>query len=385
MKLFTQFPYLLSPDANDGGASSTPPEDVASDSITTNEQPGAEPTPEQNDAAFDAAAQAAIDTVQAASSPDADKGKAAPGEDNLVTSTDEPKLDASGKPIVPAIDPNETPEQELERKAKEANVKLEADKLAKDAEKSDADSKLPFHDHPRWKEVTAERDTYKTQAEQYRTEYESAKPIVEAHRSVVDYCKTNGINDKAYQETLQIRALMNTDPAKALEQLEPIVQSLKAMAGRGIAQDLQQEVTDGLLTEARAKEITQARAQLHQREVSTQQSLAQQQQQVVDQMSTSVATWFNSKQVSDPAFKNKEVLLNGVFSTLVNQTPPKNPGEVTALLEKALSTVNEQIRAFQPAKPNIKPPLKSNASRGVPKEPESMDDYAAQLIEQLTS
>jgi len=176
---------------------------------------------------------------------------------------------------------------------------------------------------------------------------------------------------------------MNTDPAQALEKILPVVESLKAIAGKGIAPDLLKKVTDGLIDEDSAKEITRLRAQTQHRELSQQQLQQTQQRAVLQQMEQSVTTWFASKKTADPAFETKVNLINGQFATLCQQTPPTSTAAVTTLLEKAYTTVNDTLTKFLPKPRAIKPPLNSQSSRAVPKEPETLDDFATQAIDRL--
>lgn len=376
------FPHILLAPDDKGSAGGSSSSAEVSEQQTDKTANGAESTQSNDDAAYEAAAAAAIETVQASTTPDdeakkesSDKDEESKGEIKLLNPT-EGETNEDGSPKA-KLDPNETPEQKVAREAK-----IAADLALSKAAAND-DSKLPFNNHPRWKEVLAERDTARTEVSQYRQQYEAARPVIEAHKSVVDFLQASGINDQAYKETLQLRALMNTDPEKALAQLMPIVTSLEAVVGKGIATDLLQKVKDGVLDEDSAKEITKLRAQTKQRDLTTQNHQQEQQRQVVTQMEQSVNSWFSSKKTADPAFDNKVDLINGQFSTLVQQAPPKSSIEVTALLEKAYTIVNEKLAKFQPTPKKIKPPLNSNASRTVPKEPENIDDFAAEAIDRL--
>lgn len=385
MKHSYVFPHiLLAPDDNGGNGDAS---SASQDDATQQQQQ--DPSGVQQPDAFDAAATAAIEAVQSsaiareAASPtagqqdDSDKTKDKEQGDSLGKRiTDE---DGKAKPSEQGTDKQQTQE---EKDAAAAQALKDGDKDKGKATEPD-DSKLPFNNHPRWKEVLAERDTAKTEVARLETEW---KPIVESQKSITDYCAANNITPSAFQETLQFRALMNTDPAKALEQLMPIVQSLQALTGKGINDPvLLQKVKDGLMDEDSAREITKLRAEQAFKQTNAQTQQQQVAQQNLRQMEQSVTTWFNSKKSLDPAFEDKVVFVNGLFGQMVNATPPKTSADVTALLEKALIEVNTKLTRFNPPVKPRKAPLGSSHARPVPAEPETLDEYADQLIEKSMS
>lgn len=372
-KLFPRL--LLVPDANaEGGASSTPPEENDQQQMQTDEN-GAQPD------AFDTAAAAAIDAVQATAQ--SNEGDSPTPKTDEQAKTDDGKPDSAKGELNEDGSPKQVVDDKDEKKTDEEKVKEKDDKKIADAKQTD-DTKLPFHNHPRFKEVIAERDTFKTEAATAKVQYEQVKPLVEAQQSITAFLQQNNITPQAFQETLQFRALMNTDPAKALEQLMPIVADLQAIAGKGILDPvLLQKVKDGVLDEDSAKEITRLRAQSAHKERGVQHAQQQAAQDHLRQMEQSVTSWFTSKKTADSSFEKKLPLINGVFSSLTQKTPPRTPNEATALLEAAYVEVNKTIEGFQPTKKPIKAPLRSNASRAIPAEPDNIDDYAAQVVDNL--
>lgn len=379
------------------GSSSVDQSQQSNNNNNNNQSATASTTPPD---AFDAAAEQAIATVQAASSSlneagDKTSGKKEneSGEDKLLIPTDG-ELNEDGSPKAASTiddkdkDSNkddkgeETPEQKT---ARELTEKTAADAKAAKQPKVDkaGDEKLPFNTHPRWKEVIAQRDTAVTESAQYKQQYETLKPLADRHTEIATFCEQNRILPQEFTELLQIRALMNNDPGKALEKILPVVTTLQAMAGNGIANDLQQKVRDGLLDEDSAKEITKLRAQSQHKELTQRQTAEQQQRAVVAQMETSVTSWFTSKKTADTAFEKKVPMVNGLFSTLCQQTPPATPAQVTALLEKAYEQVNSTLAQFAPAPARRRAPLNSNASRTTPAEPKTIDEFADQAIERL--
>jgi len=188
------FPHiLLTPDdTGSAGASSTSTEESATAKQQTN---GAEPTP-TNDDAFDAAAEQAIATVQAAATPTADNTQAdEPGAANVEQgnvqslNTTDGETNEDGSPKAGKVDSttninvntNETPEQKA---AREAKAVVDKSKVKTYITDKPEDEKLPFHKHERFQQVLAERDTAKTEATQYKQQFDLAKPLVERQQSI---------------------------------------------------------------------------------------------------------------------------------------------------------------------------------------------------------
>ena len=82
---------------------------------------------------------------------------------------------------------------------------------ADDADDSFED--VPFHKHPRFKEVIDQRNKYREGAEQYE--------------QITGFLAQNNLSAEEAAQGFQIMALMKNDPAAALDALSPFVQQLE--------------------------------------------------------------------------------------------------------------------------------------------------------------
>src|SRR3990167_2178150 len=125
-----------------------------------------------------------------------------------------------------------------------AAVAAEAEPAAED------DANLPFHNHPRWKAVLAERDSFKEPAERYG--------LIEG------FMQQHGLSTEEVAEGYEVMALLKSgDPAKlatARQWFSDRLEFLDGTLGNVMPTDLQQRVDDGLLDEEGAKEVARARA-----------------------------------------------------------------------------------------------------------------------------
>ena len=200
----------------------------------------------------------------------------------------------------------------------------------------------------------------------------SSEPLAQAQRELVQHLQASRIDSNQFSEGLQVMALVNSDPEKALATFEGYVDRLRVQLGKGLPADLQKEVTEGLLSEARAKELAQSRLKAQTYESTNRYSqLAQQnaeQQQIVDSMSV----WMSSKQKLNPSFvpKAKPTDSDGPFEDflknntwLFTQRRPANgqrftPYEMTGIAEEAYTETLKMAQRYTP-KPKVHKVLSS--------------------------
>jgi hypothetical protein len=196
-----------------------------------------------------------------------------------------------------------TEEKKEETTKVEGETKVEEGKVETTEKKEDDKSPIPYE---RFHEV----NTKKNEAERTLTEF---KPLVEAHMSVVKHCTDNNITEEEFRYWMEMAALAKNDPAKALERLQPQLQSLQSFTGDVLPPDLRASVEAGEITEPMAKRIaaaeskgklsTQQAEQIRQQQ--QQQREVQQQQQTNQAIQTALGTWAQQQITSDPDFKPK--------------------------------------------------------------------------------
>lgn len=226
------------------------------------------------------------------------------------------------------------------------------------------DSKLTFNEHPRWKQVKAESEELKQQVE-------SLKPVVERDRLLRDYMRNEGISAQELSIALEFCALIRKDPAAAFEKIKPTYDALASYKGEILPQDLQQEVTDGALTLARAKEIAQLRAGVQHKEVQDKRNEEDQLNRQVENIRSGLFNWGKSKMTTNPGFKPKSngqsdglwEAVDAKFMQLCGQNPPGSVEQAIALAESAYSSMSALIKGSQQRKPvsKILPPSRNGS------------------------
>lgn len=235
------------------------------------------------------------------------------------------------------------------------------------------DSKLPFHQHPRWKQVVAERNAYREDAEGYR--------------KVTGFMQEHGLSAEDMADAYDISAkLKSGDPQRlqeALEWLEPRVATLKAQLGHVLPEDLQEKVDGGELDEAGAQEIARLRATdslrtqqaERQRETEATNATERQVREVSTAMATAVDEWEKGIKGSDPDYAKKADLVLAKSQAIVARTgkAPTNAEEAVALAKQAYAEANEVLKAAIPPKRELKPTPRG-LSTPATTEPKSLKD-----------
>lgn len=261
-----------------------------------------------------------------------------------------------------AVDPSttdakaDTPEGNATTETPEGNSQAEAE----------AEKLPPFHNHPRWKELIAERDSYKPDAEQYRT--------------ITGFMNEHELQPDEMAEGMLIMGLMKTDPEKALERMLPHVSRLQEFTGKKLPDDLQRSVDDGLVTEEIARETAQlrlgneARASHESRQEATRAEQAQVQH--TDTLKAAVNTWEAGARQRDPDFAKKaDLITDQTRLLLVQRGRPSNPADAVALVKDAYEIVSKRLSAIvQRPAATKKTPVGSRPSNMATPEPRSLAD-----------
>jgi len=331
---------LLDPDVNDGGGSSAASTDVTG-GTSSNPQTATE--------------------VEETSTSDVNK----PGP-TLASVTDKIIADALAKNAAKSESSTEkkeeseesgsTEDQDPKEEKAEEKVDAEAPQEEGEEKKIEADDEKGPIPYERFKEVNDKVSEYEAKVKEY-------EPLAQAHQSIVNFCQENNISNEDFQQMLEIGRLIQVDPAAARKAIEPIWSALNGLTGETLPADLAQEVEDGTLTQARAKEIAKLRG-THQfsnlQSQNTQKRLQQdQQRQFVNSVQSAVKTWSDTKVLADPDFKPKpgpnapdgkyEVYVDK-FSVLLANNPPKTVADAIKHAEAAYSAVNKMFTSLRPAK-----------------------------------
>lgn len=224
----------------------------------------------------------------------------------------------------------------------------EADTSAQKPEKAldnEDFSDAPFHNHPRFKQLVAQRNQYREGAKQYE--------------QIQTFLADNGLTPEEAADALVLQALMKSNPAEAWKQMKPRVQQLLADAGEILPADLKARVQRGEMSQAAAVEFNRLRAMQASGEKSRamQAEIAQRRAEQERQASITqaVATWEQSTQLRDPDFpKLTEALHKEVLWLQKRDGMPKTAEEARKMVETAYAAV-KKTAAPRVQKPAVAP------------------------------
>lgn len=268
-----------------------------------------------------------------------------------------------------------SPVQSLERTSEEkVTEKVEpsaTDTSAKAGEKKDGEKELPFHNHPRWKEV--------------QDKLKATEPVVAKFREIETYCESNRISEQQRNEALQFVALMNTDPAKAITALRSTIEKLETATGERLPADLQADVDSGVIPVERAKEISLLRAEKQGMAYRGQQEQVTRQQQQHTANVNALSAWEANQSKIDTAWGDKRELIEAKFIALCQAKYPATEQEIIATAEKAKQAVDASLCKFAPPKP-VKKVLNSHGSASsATNKPKTMRELAHSIADRHSS
>lgn len=258
------------------------------------------------------------------------------------------------------VQPEAAPSAEgKEGKASEDSKPAEAVKDDAKAVSEKTEEKLPFHNHPRWKEVLQERDSYRVKAEQYS--------------KIENYMSSNGLQPNEVAEGFYVMSLIRNNPIEAYKVLHGHLQKLAPVVGAVLPKDIEEKVDQGSLDAESARELAQARARA--KVLSEQQQRAAAEQQAKDERTrregakAAVVAWESSIKQRDPDYPNKQQFIRDRVRVMLQQGEPTSPQEAVALVEKAYAEVTEQMLKVMP-RPQSARQVVSTASSSVSAQPQ---------------
>lgn len=208
------------------------------------------------------------------------------------------------------------------------------DDPAKDKARSEADQKLPFHNHPRWKEVVAERDSFRSDAGEYR--------------KITSFMSSHGLTNEEVVEGFQIMALMKTNPAEAHRKISEYKSKLDAFVGEVLPPDIHKKVEEGYIDDATAKELAALKAEKRLHEERQKLAIEQQTEKSRNGIHAAVVGWEQQMTAKDPDWSAKKELVTDQVKLMLQTEKPSTPDEALALVERAHSIIRERLSRFAP-------------------------------------
>jgi len=262
----------------------------------------------------------------------------------------------------------------------------------KGEEKKLAEVPPEFHNHPRWKEITSERDTFKTKAETAQRTIEQLTPDAEDFQAITGFMERNQIQHEEVVELLGFLAMRNQSPEKFTEEWLKLRNDIDSMCGIALPADLQKRVDDGEITEADAQKLSRQGAQLkmsttqleRRQKTDTETSQQQANQRLTTEMKTTVNTFDDHCQKTDPDYaKKRPLVINAMRAAFVEYGFPKNPEEALKYAKYAYTQVNKNLTSFVPKPGAMKQTLtnKDSSAAQVHPDAKSVRDIVSRILD----
>lgn len=252
----------------------------------------------------------------------------------------------------------ESSASEGDQEAKDETATATETEQAKDGEADD----VPFHKHPRWQEMIAERDRL--------------KPAADSYEKISAFMTEHNLVPTEVAEGFEVMALLKAATpeslTKALEWFESRTTYLREATGAALPEDLATRVDDGVLDQDSAAELARMRAQQSINDRRTKQETEQREQRetvernqaMAAQMGAAVQTWEDGIKGRDPDYSKKAGLIEDRAIALAQRFGlPKTTEEAVALAERAYKDVSDNLKAALPPPRRVTPtPAGSSAT-----------------------
>jgi len=290
---------------------------------------------------------------------------------------EEPKslLDVVKRVVEPVAEVLEVPSASVEKSETDLNPKpAEGEGVADPV--NDAD--LPFHNHPRFKEIIQERNELRPDAEKFR--------------SMQSFMQANNLTGEEVAEGYDIMALLKSNEhgnlQKARTWFAERLQGLDSVLGNTLPDDLRQKVDDGLVDEEVARELAQQRSradllshQSRQRQASEDADRQTEQEaramQDARDMGLAVQDWENGIKAKDPDYSEKKAgMVEDQVRAIIMKRGGKHPTtqqEALDLVKEAYGNVNDTIKSITP-KPRPMTPSPAGMSVRATTAPATLQD-----------
>lgn len=226
-------------------------------------------------------------------------------------------------------------------------------KKPEDAPK-DEDANVPFHKHPAWqRRVARERELVKTNDELTKQVSQLNRDAEQFH-VIERFREANGISVDEVVAGFKTIALIKTDPVKALPELRKIVGQIELAIGEQLPADLQEQVDNGAITEAAAKETARLRASNKALTSRVETVTAREGERAVadtrEAIRSEVSKWEQSVKASDPDWQEKLEMVQDKVFAIVQRTgrAPATPEDALALAKEAYVEVGKTFARLRP-------------------------------------
>lgn len=244
--------------------------------------------------------------------------------------------------------------------------------------KAAEDARLPFANHPRWKEVTSENRILRVAKEKNETAIKELEPKAQTYDDLTGFVRDSGLSKDDFAAMLSIGAAIRNDPFQAYEMLKPIMARIESMVGERLPQDLQTAVDNQSMTPEAASAIARSRAEAtvykgqaaaaNQRFQETENQRQQREadehaQGVVQDIGACIDTWASR----DPDADKKRPFVEEAIELELRRIEGRgetirSADDVQKLINTAVDQVNKRMRSFAPAPQARSGPLPSGGT-----------------------
>ena len=224
---------------------------------------------------------------------------------------------------------------------------------------------VPFHTHPRFKQLIEERNRYRTDSDQYQ--------------KVQDFMSSNNLSEQDAAEAFRVAAMMKNNPSEAYEIVKSHLDALAQATGQVLPEDIQTKLNEGYMDEDAAKELSRSRAEVQRERYLREQQQTQYRDQAAkaqfNMLTNTINDWEENTRQSDPDYSLKRDEIDDRVRVLISQEGrPSTPEAALRLANTAYDQVNERFKQRQPEKQPIKP-VSGGKLGGTPTpEPKSLHD-----------
>jgi hypothetical protein len=248
-------------------------------------------------------------------------------------------------------------------------------------------AELPFHNHPRFKEVITQRNALRSELGEATERLRQYEPDAQQWGNVREFMQHNNLSDQDVLDGFRMMALLRTSPIEGRAAMAQYLSEVDAALGLRLPDDLREEVEFGYISEERANELARARATTASYEAQAQanrQYVEQNQQQeavaaLQTQLTTAAERWETARRARDPDFEAKADLIADRMRSIAQaeRLQPSTPEQITALLDRAAADVTVHLKRFVPAVRSMARPTAASPATVAAPEPKSMREAIA--------
>lgn len=258
---------------------------------------------------------------------------------------------------------------------------------------AEADKLLPFHNHPRWKEVTTARqaaeatvaemtpkaqrwDALNDQFLQTGLSGEDVQPLFEGGAQL----KKAGVTHEELANLHKVGVALKIGDREVFRQVAgPVIEALGLQLVEKLSPEIQTMLEEGAISEDAARQMSELhfgkRTEAARRELVEKRETTKTQQETEAQMGARFerrsASWEARTKSTDADWSRKEPFIVEAIRSQIARKAPATEEEVEAVCQSAYDQVTRVMRASGPAKATVRPAVggPSSTAKAAPKTP----------------